>query len=501
MRWVAGMMVAAVLAAGQAQAAGTLRVGLAEDPDGLDPATSGFYVTRVVMAALCDKLIDVSPELTLKPQLATKWEWSADNLALTLTLRDGVTFQDGVKFDAEAVKTNIQRFRSAPESVRKGELRPVSAVEVIDPLTVRLVLSRPYAPLAAVLADRSGMMMSPNALAWQGKQIGTAPVCAGPFKFTSRVAQDNITLDRFPGYWDAAHVALDRIVYRPIPDTTTRLVNLQSGQLDLIERMAPSDAGAVRKDAKLRLLLSPSIAYGGMFINTSNGPQADNPLGRDARVRAALDKSIDRDALNKVVFEGLFVPSNQVEAPGTTYWDADHPVPARDVEGAKALLKQAGVEHPGFTMIVGNSPVNQQMGEAIQAMAGEAGFEVKLQAMEANAADAATTSGAYQVDTGIWSGRPDPDGNISIWIASDGFLNWGKYRHPGLDELLGQARSATDVPTRQALYRQVAEIYLTDRPFIVLYHQKWVYGLSAKVQGFQAVPDGLIRPQGIQIAN
>jgi peptide/nickel transport system substrate-binding protein len=490
-----------LLTAGAAQAAGTLRIGLAEDPDALDPATAGSYVGRIVFAALCDKLIDLDADLKFVPQLATAWSWSPDNMALTLTLRDGVRFQDGEPMDADAVRVNIERYRSAPESVRRGETRAISAVEVIDPHTIRLRLSQPYAPLTAVLADRVGMMMSPKALARLGKDISTAPVCAGPFKFTQRVAQDRIVLDRFGDYWDSARVSLDRIVYQPITDTTTRLVNLRSGQLDLIERMAPSDANTVRSDPHLRLISSPSIAYYGLFFNLNHGPQSDNPLGRDVRVRQAFEKALDRAAINQVVFDGQFVPNNQVEAPGTTFWDPGHPVPPRDLEGAKALLKQAGLEKVSATLIIPNAPIGQQLGEAVQSMVAEAGFDIKLQQMEANAAFAASVAGEYQVTTGIWSGRPDPDGNISIWVASDGFLNWGRYHNPTLDELLARARSVTDVPARQKLYRQVTDIYLHDLPFIVLYHQKWLFGLSDKVQGFQAVPDGMIRPQGIRLAN
>src|SRR4029077_6839609 len=148
-----------------AAAAGTLRVGMQDDPDALDPARGGTFAGRIVFVGLCDKLVDLGPDLKFAPQLATAWSWTADGKALTLTLREGVKFQDGEPFNADAVRVNIDRYRSAPESNRKGELKPVTAVEVIDPKKVRLVLSQPYAPLIAVLSDRAGMMGSPKALA------------------------------------------------------------------------------------------------------------------------------------------------------------------------------------------------------------------------------------------------------------------------------------------------------------------------------------------------
>jgi peptide/nickel transport system substrate-binding protein len=489
---------ALALAATQAPAA-QLRIGLGGDPDMLDPATGGSYLGRIVFASMCDKLIDLDGKMQLVPQLATKWEWSADNMALTIALRPGVKFHDGETLDAEAVRVNIERYRSAPESRRKAELQQVAAVEVIDPLTVRLRLSAPNAPLVAVLADRAGMIASPKALARLGKEFGTEPVCAGPFRFTQRVAQDRIVLDRFAGYWDAGRIHVDRVTFRPMPDNTVKLVNLRSGQLDLIEGVAPSDAAAVRSDARLKLLQAPAVAYQTLLFNLGNGPMGEGPFARDGRVREAFEKSIDRVVLNQVVLDGLMVPSNQTEAPGTTFWNAARPVPPRDLEGARALLKQVGVARVPVTLVVGNAPIPLQTAELIQSMAGEAGFDVKITAMEANAAVAATRAGNFNAYIGIWSGRADPDGNVAIWLQSDGFLNWGKYSNKELDGLLARARGVTDVAQRQALYRNISAIYTNDRPMMVLYHHNWLFAHSAKLSGFTPVPDGLIRPHGIKV--
>src|SRR5207302_1797284 len=164
-----------------------------------------------------------------------------DAKALTLKLRTGVKFHDGTLLDAEAVKANLDRYRMAPESKRKGELKPVKEVIAVDPHTVRIGLSAPYAPLLAVLADRSGMILSKEALAKAGDAIGTKPVCSGPYRFVERVAQERIVVERFPEYWNAAAIGIDRIVYTPVPDGTVRLANLQSGSFDIVERLAATD--------------------------------------------------------------------------------------------------------------------------------------------------------------------------------------------------------------------------------------------------------------------
>jgi peptide/nickel transport system substrate-binding protein len=220
----------------------TLRIGLAEDPDVLDPTLARSFVGRIVFSALCDKLFDIDEKLDIVPQLAASYQWSPDNKALTIKLRDGVVFHDGEKMDAAAVKFSLERHKTMPGSNRRGELAPLASVDVVDPLTVRLNLSAPFSPLLAQLADRAGMIVSPKAAQAEGDKFGAKPVCAGPFRFVERVAQDRIVLERFPNYWNKADVHFERIVYLPIPDSTVRLANLRSGQLDFIERLAPSRA-------------------------------------------------------------------------------------------------------------------------------------------------------------------------------------------------------------------------------------------------------------------
>jgi peptide/nickel transport system substrate-binding protein len=497
-RWSAAAIGLTLLAAAvPAHATGTLRIGIQDDPDLLDPAQGGTYPGRVVFASLCDKLIDLDAKLNFVPQLATSWTWSNDARALTLTLREGVTFQDGTPMDAEAVKVNLDRYRSAPESVRKAEVKAIKAVDVIDSRTARLMLAQPFAPLIATLADRAGMIASPKALKVLGKDFATAPVCAGPFKLTERVAQDHITLDRYPGYWNAGAIHLDRVIFRSIADSTVRLVNLQGEQLDLIEQLAPSDVARVQADPKLRIARASSLGYEALTINVGNGPAADTKLGHDPRVRQALELAIDRNVINQVVMEGQFVPDNQAELPNSPWYNTKFPISARDVTKAKALLKAAGAEGLTIGLRVPNTPRAIHVGEVIQSMATDAGITIKVLAGETNANIYAMNRGDFQMHLSSWSGRSDPDANISIFLASDGFQNWGHYVNPAFDDVLGRARAATDLAQRQGLYHDAAAIYLKDLPDIYLYHMTWIWAHSAKLSGFVPISDGMIRPQGL----
>src|ERR1700736_1646425 len=161
----------------------TLRVGLAEDPDVLDPTLARTYVGRIVFSALCDKLFDIDAKLNIVPQLALSHETSADGKEVTIKLRPGVKFQDGEPFDADAVKFTLDRHMTMQSSLRKAELAQIDKVEVSDPLTVKLLLKAPFSPLIAQLTDRAGMMVSPKAAKEAGDKFGQHPVCAGPYKF------------------------------------------------------------------------------------------------------------------------------------------------------------------------------------------------------------------------------------------------------------------------------------------------------------------------------
>ena len=476
----------------------TLHIGLAEDPDVLDPTLARTFVGRVVFAAMCDKLFDIDAKLAIVPQLATGYQWSADGKALTITLRPGVKFHDGETMDAAAVKYSIERHKTMPGSNRRGELAPVSKVEVVSPLTVRLDLSAPFSPLLAQLADRAGMIVAPKAAQQEGDKFGNHPVCAGPFRFVERVPQDRIVLERFPDYWDKAAIHFERIVYTPIPDASVRLANLRSGQLDLIERVAPSDMPQIARDPKLRTSKITEIGYQGITINVGKSDLAkQNPLGRDPRVREAFELSLDRQGIVQVAMDGEADPGNQWVAQSSPFYAQNVPMPARNLARAKALLAEAGVPHPSFTLMTATTADAQRIAQVVQAMAKEAGFDVKIQSTEFATSLNLADKGQFDAYVLAWSGRADPDGNIFSFDACKQPLNYAGYCNAEVDDLLKRARTAPDVPTRAKLYSEVAAIVLKDRPIIYLYHRHWLYAYTSRLTGLRSIPDGLIRVQGL----
>ncbi|MGB9367307.1 MAG: ABC transporter substrate-binding protein [Xanthobacteraceae bacterium] len=501
-RILLGALFAAAVVASPAVAQTHLRIGLAEDPDVFDPTLAGSYVGRIVLASLCDKLFDIDGNLNIVPQLALSQETSADGKTVTLKLRPNVKFHDGEPFDADAVKFTLDRHMTMDTSKRKAELSQIEKIEVVDPLTIRLLLKAPFSPLIAQLTDRAGMMVSPKAVKEAGDKFVNKPICAGPFRYTERVVQERIVLDRFPDYWDKDRIHIDRITYRPIPDSTVRLANLRAGALDVIERILATDIPAVRSDPKLKLLLpTPAIGYTGLTINLANTDRAKNPLGQNAKVRDAFELSIDREAINNVVFNGAYTPGNQWSAPSNQYYVQKFPIPKRDVAKAKALLKEAGVTPPvTIELMVPNQPDVKQVAEVLQAMAGEAGFDLKIRLTEFTTSLDEAVKGNFQVYLIGWSGRIDPDQNVINHLGCGAApFNWGKYCNATTQAGLDEARTVSEPAKRKAAYEKAMAQIDADKPLIYLYHQAYIFAYSAKLQGYKQPPDGIIRPQDIKI--
>lgn len=473
----------------------TLRYGMMEDPDALDPTLARTFASRMVFAALCDKLVDIGPDLKPVPQLATAWELSPDEKALTMHLRPGVLFHDGEKLDAAAAKYSIERHRMMPGSQRRSELAPIDAVEVVDDLTFRIRLKQPFAPLLAQFTDRSGMMISPKAAERLGDKFASAPVCAGPFKFVERVPQDRIVVERFPDYWNKDAIQIQRIEFRPIPDATVRLTNLRAGQLDLLERLAPTDVPQVKRDAKLKMDSTYELGFQEVLFNVD---KAGSPVA-DPKVRAALEASLDRDAINQVVYNGEFLAGNQWVNPKNPNYVAEYPIPKRDVAKAKALLAEAGKLNPQITLTVYADSESPRVGQVIQAMAKEAGFDVKIQAVDFTTALDAADKGNFEAQLYSWSGRSDPDGNTYSFLACKAALNYPKYCNPAADAALQAERGSVDPQARKAAWKAFADTILSDRPGIYLLHRKLLWAYNPRLTGFVPYSDGLVRFTGLKL--
>jgi peptide/nickel transport system substrate-binding protein len=503
------LVVAALLFAGWPGAAHaqkkTLTVALNQDPDILDPTLARTYVGRIIFEHICEKLYEIDEKLTIHPQLAAELPRVSDGgKTVTIKLRPNVKFNDGTPMTADAVRFSLERHRTLKGSNRRSELDPVSAVEVADPLTVRLRLKAPFSPLAALLTDRAGMPVSPAAAEKLGDKFGTAPVCVGPWQFVERVPQDRIVVERSPHYFDPAQAKFDRIIFRIIPDDNVRLANLRSGDIDVMHLVAPSDAVNLRKEGKFEVSSVTGLGYEGITINLRNKSgktqppgNLGTPLANDPRVREAFELSLDRDAINQVVWDGQYTPGCVPISPNSPFFDKRRKCSIRDVARAKKLLADAGLAN-GYTldMVIVNNPQQRRLGEVIQGMAREAGFTVNLRPQEFASALKDDDDGKLAAFEIGWSGRLDPDANIHQFHTCGGSLNTTLVCDEKVDALLNRAREVSDVAQRTALYKEALDLIGARRNIVYMFHQNYIVAFPKNLKGYHAVPDGLIRLKG-----
>jgi peptide/nickel transport system substrate-binding protein len=481
---------------------GTLTMALAADPDALDPSTSTTLIGREIFTSLCEKLYDIDANSKLVPQLATALpDVSGGGKTVTIKLRSGVKFNDGTTFDAAAVKKSLDRHRTYKLSARIADLAAVQKVDVVDPSTVKLTLSRPFTPLTAQLADRAGMIMSPKALDAEGDNFGANPVCVGPFKFASRTSGNQIVVDRAPDYYDAPKVKLDKIIYKVIVDPNVRAANLKSGDVQAAEELATTTVAGVQGDPNLRVVSGGGLGNYGIDINIGNvkgstekaGP-VNTPLGKSPELRQAFELSLDRNIINKTVYNGLYRPDCSPLPLDSPFRDKSQTCSNRDVAQAKQLVAKSGVKTPiPVKLTVPNDATNERLGQVIQQMTKETGFNVSVQPIDFATGLEQGAAGTFDVMVSGWSGRIDPDGDLSGLITTGGKNNYAGVSDPGIDDPIQQAAATADVAQRTALYAKATQRSAELRGNIYLYHNLYYLGMHKDIAGIRYYADGLPR--------
>jgi peptide/nickel transport system substrate-binding protein len=486
---------------------GTLTIGLAEEPDALDPTLARTFVGRMVFIHMCEKLYDLDSHLNIVPQLAAALPaFSADKKTVTIKLRTGIKFNDGTAFDAAAVKQSLDRHRTLPRSVRASELAPVTSVDTQGSSTVVLHLNDRYSPITAQLADRAGMIMSPKALNALGDNFASNPVCVGPFMFKERVAGDHITLVKSPYYYDKSKVHLDSIVFKIIVDPSARSQNLRSHDINVEDRIPSTELQSIAHDSSLHVIKSTSIGYQGITLNIGNknglGKPYDNvgtAIAKSADLRQAFELALDRKVINKVVFGGTTQPDCFPWSPGSPYFAATKGLPCHltaNAGAAKAAFQRAGVSAPvDVHLMLGTDPVNARLGAVIQSMEKPIGFNVILDPTEFTTSLNREDAGNFQTFAVGWSGRIDPDGNFYQFVNSKGSQNDSGYVNAVVDRATNNARKAASQEARLVSYHAALAQVLKDLPLIYLYHPVNRFGVQKTVAGVKVYGDGLIRAQ------
>lgn len=482
---------------------GELVMTLAAEPDMLDPTLSRSLYTRIVFHAMCEKLYDVNEKTEIVPQLASALPKISDGgKTVTIPVREGIKFADGTDFNAEAVKATFDRNLTLEGSGRKSELGPVESVEATDAKTVVVKLSKPFAPLTAALSDRAGAIMSPKAIKELGDKFATAPACVGAFKFKEHVPANSITLEKDPNYYDADKVNFDTITYQILTDASIRAANLRSGDVQVADTLSPQNVPDLDKDSSLAVLRASSLGYQGLTFNVGNtdgvgtpAGKIDTPLAQNPKIRQAFELALDREALIKVVFNDLYNVACSPIAPQSIFsTPASQECTPHDPAKAKELLTEAGVQTPfKLKMSVSNNPDSMRLAQALQSMVKDGGFELEILPVEYTTLLDQQDAGDFEMLALGWSGRVDPDANITNFVGTGGSQNVAGFNDPAVDGLLEKARVEQDPKVRADLYAQVVAKLHEANPLIYTHRLVTMTGVSNTVKGVQVFPDGIVR--------
>lgn len=476
---------------------GTLNVGLADDPPELDPHLTAANASRTILHNIFATLFEVDENLQVVPGVVQEWTVTDDGLEYVFHLTPGVLFHDGTALDADAVAFNFGRMMD-PEfgSPRAAELAFVDSVAVIDDLTVQVNMSQPFAAFLPALASWTGMMVSPTAVEATGNfGFEESLVGAGPFRFVERIRDDRVVLERFDDYFKEGLPYLDRVVYRPFVDGDSRVLNLQSGAIHIVNTVPGRNIADLQANDDIKVSIVGGLGYRGIYINSQS-----EDLGSRER-RQALSACVDRSIIVDTIFGDAAVPGFGPYSPATWVVDLEDPVPERDVERARELLAAAGVPDGfSFTLYIVPSEEEIRVASMMAAMCAEVGIQIDIQQIEFGTGLARMGDGNYTAFSVELSPRNDPDLSAYPWFHSTG-TNWARIDSPELDDLLTRARASVDQAERRELYRQTNEIYAEEVPYLFLYHMAEIKAFRNELQGYRHIPDSMMRFEDVWLSN
>lgn len=461
---------------------GTLRLAMPYNPAAVDPMTGRNLPDFNVLYAVFDALIDFVPKtLELKPGLAKSWAFT-DQKTLVLELVENVSFHDGTPFNAEAVKFNLERYKTDPRSNVKADLVTVESVEVTGKSQVTLRLNRPNAGLPAMLTNRIGLMVSPKSVQDKGGNIDRSAVGTGPFKFVSWQDNDSFALVRNEGYWRAGLPYLDGINIKIINELNTAVRAVVAGEADIaINLQAPQKVIADRSPGVVAIV-APSLVLYGAFLNYGRPPL------NDVRVRQAMNYAINREEINKIAAAGLGEVSSAILP--KEHWACDPSTQnyyTYNPEKAKKLLAEAG--YPNGLDLDGTGWADQlamQRQEVIVSQLAKVGIRVKLtpvapqQAMQNFLIE---KKGAIYITPS--SSFPDPSQAYEALFGKTALRNASGIELPGFRELLDATMATSDQEARKAAFYKLQQFVNEQALQLVQYISPSVAVANKKVMNYQ----------------
>jgi glutathione transport system substrate-binding protein len=475
-----------------------LTVAQAANPTTLDPQDAQDTLSFSIMKTMYEGLLGFDKDMKVIPVLAEGLPTlSSDAKEVTFKLKQGIKFQDGADFNAEAVKANLDRVTDPNNKLKRASLfAVVDHTDVVDPYTVKIVLNKPFAAIVETFAHPAAMMISPKAIKDFGKDVQRHPVGTGPFQFVEWKDADHVTVKKFADYHDKNNAAkLETINFKPVTEASSRVSMLKAGDAQYVYPYPPDQAEAVKDDANIKLDQSPSIVERYVAFNTTKKPFDDK------RVRQALNYAVNKDALIKVVAKGYAQPAKSSIAPNV--WGYQEQATYNyDPEKAKKLLADAGLANGFETSIwTANSSESVKIAEFIQQQWKLVGVNASVQQMESGTLNnqmyvkpedskMMTYSGGWSPSTGEadWGLRP----LLTKALFPPAGFNVGYYVNETVEQAIAKGLSTSDKNARLAAYSDAQKQIMEDAPWLFLYVSDNLAGKRKNVEGAFVLPDGAL---------
>jgi len=495
-------------------------IGLSGDATSLNPVVATDGISYTVEWPLFDSLLELDASLNVKPLLAESWDVSKDGLTYTFKLKKGVTWHDGKPFTARDVAFTFYSVLdpkvttphrayfdalvgfpelTAKENPKRPEELAVRPIEIVDDHTVRFRLRYPSGSFLAVLVNPRAGIIPEHLL--KGTDLNTAdfnrkPVGTGPFKFVEWRRGERIVMEANERY-HGGRPALNRLIFRIIPDAVVLLQELRAGGVDFIENPPLTEMTRLKQTPGLQVLVADNTSY------TYFGWRQDVAPFTDIRVRRALNHAIDVPSIVKEVLQGYAAVATGQFPPSSWAFDASLKPYAYDPARAKAMLAEAGFK-PGpdgvlvrdgkrFSFSIRHDQANQAVKDTaviVQEYLKRVGLEATLEPLDWPTFVKKLFASDFEGIVVAWTNHHDPDPfAYTIWHSSQWKgRNFAHYKNPKVDELLEQARRTNVVAERKRAYAEFSKVLMDDAPYVFLYFQQQVYITRQGYEGFVPIP-------------
>ncbi len=465
------------------KAGGDLRAALTGEPDVLDPATSSIYTGAQVYEGIFSKLVDMAPDGSLIPDLATKWT-EIDAKTWKFDLVPNATFHNGEKFTSADVKYTFERILNPKTaSAYAGLYAQIDSVDATDPAVAVFHLKSPFGPFLTNLAT-NGQIVNKKAI--ESGDPARGPVGTGPFEFVEWVQGDHITVKKNPTYFKPGLPHLDSITFRFLPVDQSRIDALAAGELDWIDAVPLQQVPALKADPRFTYVTSPVAGIPDFLALNTKKPPFDNP-----KVRQAIALAVDRAAIRDVAYLGTGELGLEEVPTGSSWYDPSGIFGAsRDVAKAKALLAEAGykdglkIEYLGLPQY----PELLKTGQVVRDQLKEIGIDMEIKPVDVSVWYDAYVSGKYEITSAYQERTIDPDNFYSLVIKSGGPINTVGYSNPAVDALIDKAAASNDTPARKELYKEIRTIVTADAPLVFAHYETLNYLMTTNVTGSAITP-------------